>query len=55
MCKGFEEYTKIIKIIAIIDYLKMKNIPTKEIISEISAMYNVTESFVKSIMETDHI
>lgn len=51
MCKGMEEYTLRTRVLSIIDYLKMKNTPVDEIIDEVVKTFDVTEEYVKSLME----
>ena len=51
MCKGMEEYTLRTRVLSIIDYLKMKNTPVDEIIAEVVKTFDVTEDYVKSLME----
>ena len=51
MCKGMEEYTLKTKVLAVIDYLRTVNTSQNDIVKEIVKTFNVSEDYVKSLLE----
>ena len=51
MCKGMEEYTLKTKVLGAIECLKNLNTSENDIVSQIVKIFNVSEEYVKSLME----